>query len=153
MIIMNEDRFSGRKSRSFGVFLLISSAVILFVSIGLPILINKTIDPTGLTISGFIIIPTLGLFLWAWIDTYYQIYETNLKIKCGPFAWRIPVSEIKLIRLNQKTIGGTIKPTLSWNSIEIKYKKHQSIFITPDRQDDFIGRLKTINDKIEIKQK
>jgi hypothetical protein len=149
----NEDRFSGRKSRSFGLFLLISSAVILFVSIGLPILINKTIDPTGLTISGLIVIPTLGLFVWAWIGTYYQINETDLKIKCGPFLWRIPFSEIKLIRLNQKTIGGTIKPTLSWNSIEIIYKKHRSIFITPDRQDDFVRQLKTINDKIEIKQK
>jgi hypothetical protein len=151
MVTMNDDRFSGRKSRSFGLFLLISSAVILFVAIGLPILINNTIDPTGLTISGLIVIPTLGLFLWAWIDTYYQLNETDLKIKCGPFVWRIQVSEIKLIRLNQKTIGGTIKPTLSWNSIEIKYKKHRSVFVTPDRQDDFIGRLKTINDKIEIK--
>ena len=151
MVTMNDDRFSGRKSRSFGLFLLISSAVILFVAIGLPILINNTIDPTGHTISGLIVIPTLGLFLWAWIDTYYQLNETDLKIKCGPFVWRIQVSEIKLIRLNQKTIGGTIKPTLSWNSIEIKYKKHRSVFVTPDRQDDFIGRLKTINDKIEIK--
>jgi Protein of unknown function (DUF1200). len=146
-----DNRFSGKRSPSFGIFLLISSAVILFVAIGLPILINKTIDSTGLLISSLIVLPTLGLFLWAWIETYYQINEAELKIKCGPFVWMIPVSEIKLIRLNQKTIGGTIKPTLSWSSIEIKYKKHRSIFVTPDRQDDFIGRLKTINDKIEVK--
>ena len=58
-----------------------------------------------------------------------------------------------MIRLNQKTIGGTIKPTLSWNSIEIRYKKHRSVFVTPERQDEFVGRLKSINDKIEIKRK
>lgn len=58
-----------------------------------------------------------------------------------------------MIRLNQKTIGGTIKPTLSWNSMEIKYKEYRSVFITPGRKDDFLGPLKRINDKIEIKEK
>ncbi len=57
-----------------------------------------------------------------------------------------------MIRLNQKTIGGTWKLTLSWNCMEIKYKKSRSIYITPERQDDFIHQLKTINHNIEIKQ-
>jgi hypothetical protein len=153
MTSKKDNRYSGTKSRSFGLFLLISSAVIVFVAIGLPILINKTIDLTGLIIAGLIVIPTLGLFLWAWLDTFYLIDKENLKIKCGPFMWRINVSDIKTIRLNQKTIGGTMKPTLAWNSIEIRYKKYRSIFITPERQDDFVSRLKEINDKIEIKQK
>jgi hypothetical protein len=146
-------KYSGKKSRSFGLFLLLSSIVILFVTIGLPILVNKSLDSTGLIISSLIILPTLGLFLWAWIDTFYLIDKDNLKVKCGPFVWRINVLDIKIIRLNQKTIGGTMKPTLSWSSIEIRYKKYRSIFISPERQEDFISQLKSINDKIEIKQK
>ena len=153
MIEKLDNRFSGKRSRSFGIFLLISSAVILLVAIGLPILINKTFDSTGLLISSLIAFPTLGLFLWAWLDTSYLIRDTDLKVKCGPFIWKIPIAEIKMIRLNQKTIGGTIKPTLSWNSIEIRYNKHRSVFVTPERQDEFVSRLKSINDKIEIKQK
>jgi hypothetical protein len=65
----------------------------------------------------------------------------------------MPISEILLIRLNQKTIGGAWKPTLSWDCIEIKNKKSGSVFITPDNLNDFIGHLKRLNERIEIKEK
>lgn len=71
-----DNRFAGKKSQSFDVFLLLSSAAILFVAFGLPILINKTIDSTGLLIASMIVTPTLVLFLWAWIDTSYMIRNT-----------------------------------------------------------------------------
>jgi hypothetical protein len=145
--------FSGKKSLSYGIFLLISIAGIIFTVIGLPILVNKSIDSTGLLFSSLIGIPVFGLFIWIWISSYYLISKNDLKVKWGPFVWNIPVSEINIIRLNQRTIGGILKPTLSWKSIEIKYKKYRSIFVSPYRQDDFVSRLKRINDKIELKLK
>ena len=153
MTSKNDLRFSGKRSFSFGVFLLISIAGIIFTMIGLPIMVNKSIDSTGLLFSSLIGIPVIGLFLWIWLNTYYLISEKNLKVKRGPFVWKVPISEINIIRLNQRTIGGIFKPTLSWKSIEIRYKKYRSVFVTPDRLDDFVGRLKEINDKIEIKHK
>jgi hypothetical protein len=146
-------KFSGQRSTSFGIFLLISIAAIIFTMIGLPILVSKSIDSTGLLFSCLIGIPVIGLFIWIWTNTYYLIKENKLHIKSGPFFWKIPISDINVIRLNQRTVGGILKPTLSWQSIEIKYKKYRSIFITPDRQEDFINRLKEKNGKIEIKQK
>lgn len=152
MSLIEGQRFACERSISFGIFLLISIAAILFSMIVLPILLNKSFDSTGLLFSSLIGIPVIGLFIWIFTNTYYLIKENILHIKSGPFFWKIPISDINIIRLNQKTLGGLLKPSLSWQSIEINYKDYRSIFISPERQDDFIAQLKLINDKIEIKQ-
>ena len=114
---------------------------------------SDSLSIAGLIISIFITTIVVGLFLWIWFDTNYVIDNGLLIAKSGPMIWKVQISEIIFIRLNQKTIGGNWKPTLSWNCIEIRYKKYRSIFITPERQDDFIRQIKQINDKIEIKEK
>ncbi len=144
-------KFAVKKSSSFGYFLLISTIVTGFVAIGFPILFDDSFNIEGLT-AGIITTSLLGgLFFWIWFDTNYVIDNDFLIAKSGPLNWKVPIREISFIRLNQKTIGGTWKPTLSWNCIEIRYKKYRSVFIAPEKQDDFIGQLKQINDKIEIK--
>ena len=145
-------KYSAKKERSFGLFLLICSLMIIGVAYGLPLLLNDTYSSKEFMLISLFVTPVLGLFLWCWFDTYYQIDNETLIAKCGPFIWRVSIRGITLIRLNQKTIGGTLKPTLSWNSIEIQYRKYRSIYINPDKQDDFLSKLKSINDKIEIKQ-
>jgi hypothetical protein len=148
-----DTKFAVRKSNSFGYFLLISVIVIGFATIGLPLLADDSFNITGL-IAGLIITTLVsGLFLWIWISTNYIIDNDFLIAKSGPLIWRVPIREISYVRLNQKTIGGTWKPTLSWNCIEIRYKKYRSIFITPEKQNDFLGQLKQINDNIEMKEK
>ena len=136
---------------SFGLFLLVSSLILLGVAYGLPLLLNKTYSINDFLISSIIVIPLLGVFLWCWLDTYYLIDNDKLIIKYGPFMWRVAIQKITIIRLNQKTIGGTWKLTLSWDSIEIRYSD-RSIYITPQNQDSFLTELKHLNNKIEIKQ-
>ena len=63
----------------------------------------------------------------------------------------ISIQDVKTIRTNQNTIGGIIKPTLSWKCIEIDYGKYKTISISPANQDSFINILKDFNEKIEIK--
>lgn len=147
-----DTKFAVKKSCSFGYFLLIISIVIGVVAIGLPVLTKDSQSASELLISIIITAMSVGLFLWIWIDTYYIIDNETLIAKSGPMIWKVPIKEISFIRLNQKTIGGIWKPTLSWDCIEIKYKKYRSISITPVKQDDFIGQLKQLNVNIEIKK-
>jgi hypothetical protein len=144
-------KYSCERGLSFGVFLLAGSLILLGVAYGLPLLLHETTSIKIYIIKSLIVIPLPGVFLWGWLDTYYLIDNETLIAKCGPFIWRVAIRKITIIRLNQKTIGGTLKPTLSWNSIEIRYN-YRSIYITPQKQDSFISELKIINDKIEIKQ-
>ncbi len=147
------NKFYSKKSRSFGGILI---AAILFISLivyGLPVLLHDTFDLMGFIVSSLIVSITIGLFLWLWIGTYYLIDNEMLIAKSGPLIWKVPTKEISFIRLNQETIGGTWKLTLSWKCIEIKYKKSRSIFISPNNESDFLDRLVKINPQIEIKQK
>ena len=149
-----KNRYLGKKSCSFGIFLLISLLVILFVAVGLPLIFEGSINITQWIIISVIVIPIIVLFLWWWLDTYYIIDHYLLIVKWGPFKWKVDINDISIIRLNQKTLGGTWKLTSSWDCIEIEYKKNyenRSIFITPDKQDDFIKHLKSIKNTIEIR--
>lgn len=144
-------RYPVKKDLSFGIFLPISCLIITGVAFGLPLLLNEAFSVREFLIVSIFVILVIGLILWCWYGTFYLIENGILIARCGPFTWKIPVREITTIRLNQKTIGGIWKPSLSWNSIQIQYGKYQSINITPVKQDDFLNELQKINDKIEIK--
>jgi hypothetical protein len=145
-------KFTCVKSFSFGIFLVAVSLVILLLAIALPWLSR---DIHSFTVSivrvlSVLIMPLLGL--WIWFGTYYVIENEMLVARSGPMIFKIPVSKISVIRLNQKTIGGIWKPTTSWNSIQIEYNKFDSVFISPVNQEEFITELLKINPGICLKQ-
>ena len=146
-------KFICKKDLSFGIFLVISGLVIIGVSIVLPFLTDDNYSLSKLIITTLIITQVFGLYFWLWFGTNYSIDNDKLIVRFGPFIWRVAIKEITLIRLNQKTIGGIWKPTLSWNCIEIKYKKDSSISLSPVDESEFLDRLLNVNDKIKIKPK
>jgi hypothetical protein len=143
-------KYSCKKGHSFGIFLLTGALVIVGVAYGLPFLSDETYSFKKFILTTIFVIPVPGLFLWCWLGTYYLIDNETLITRCGPFIRRVSIKEITLIRLNQRTISGIWKPTLSFDSIEVQYKTDQSIYITPQNQDDFLSELKNTNDKIKV---
>lgn len=146
-------RFSCVKSPSFGIFLISVSLLIPILAIALPWYtgdIHSNVDLIARTFFAFIL-PLLSL--WIWFGTYYVIDNEILITQSGPMIFKIPVSQISVIRLNQKTIGGLWKPTTSWNSIQIEYNKFDSVYISPVKEDEFISELRRINPGIVVKQK
>ncbi len=143
-------KYKVRKGRSMGIFLVASAFFVLFFSMGLPLIVEKAITYKSLIISIFTTVPLIAFFIWIWFDTYYIVDQEILKAKNGPFVWRVAIKDINLIRLNQPTIIGVIKPTLSFRSMEIVYNKYNSIFITPEQEDKFLDHLKSICSEIQI---
>ncbi|KEQ23212.1 PH domain-containing protein [Paenibacillus tyrfis] len=98
----------------------------------------------------WIIIPVLLLifafFMWTWFTTNYEVQQDTLIVKSGPFRWRIPISSIRRIRRSK---NGTSSPALSLDRLEITYTQG-SILISPDQEQQFLTRFKTLNHKIEI---
>ena len=142
-----------KKSRSFGMFLIFTCLFITLIAYGQLLLKNDSYSALDFIIPSLIVTPVLGLFLWIWKATYYLIHNEILIAKSGPLIWKVPIKEITLIRLNQDTIGGTWKLTLSWSCIEVKYNKYRSIFISPSNEGEFLERILKINSKIDIRQK
>lgn len=143
--------FQAEKSAGFGLFLLAVGLLVLFLSVGLPLITIDGLNSITMLIKCFITFIVNGFFLWCWLSTYYKFDNKTLIVKCGPFRWLLPIKEIKSIRLNQNTFGGIIKPTLSWKCIEIDYSDNKTISISPKNQDRFLDILKDINNEISIK--
>lgn len=93
-----------------------------------------------------VLLLTFAFFMWTWFTTNYEVQHDTLIVKSGPFRWRIPISSIRRIR---KTNNGTSSPALSLDRLEITHTQG-SILISPDQEQQFLTRLKTINHKIEI---
>jgi hypothetical protein len=147
---MNE-KFKSKKSKGFGALLLITSVLFIFLGIGLPLILKHSFDLIELVIKTLIIILVLGLFVWIWTGTYYTIDKEKLISKCGPFRFLVLIKEIKTIRTDQNTIGGIIRPTLSWKCIDIEYGKYKTISISPENLERFINTLTDLNKEIKIK--
>lgn len=144
--------FHSKRSKSFGYFLLISGAVVILITV-LPTLIYSETSITAGVVSGGIGIIVAAFFLWCWISTFYSIKNEILTVRFGPIVWKVPVKDISEVRLNQETFGGTWKLTLSWKSMEIKYRKNKSVFISPENEKMFLELLLKINGTITISAK
>jgi hypothetical protein len=145
------EQFKSIKSCGYGTLLIIASVLIIVLLFGWSIISKDPIYIYELIIKCLVTILLIGFFIWYWNRTYYTIDKEYLIVKSGPLHWVISIQDIKTIRLNQNTIGGIIKPTLSWKCIEIDYGKSKTISISPENQERFINILKDINNKIEIK--
>ena len=145
-------KFSCVKSVSFGIFLLFFSLLILFLALVLQ-WYSGNIHTSSDLIARILFVSIIPFFsLWIWFGTYYVIDNEILIARSGPIKFKIPVGQITVIRLNQKTIVGLWKPTTSWNSIQVEYNKFDSVFISPLNQGEFIKELLKINPGIAIKQ-
>lgn len=144
-------KFACKKDLSFGMLVLISGLLIwaLFILSFL----TASSDPLEYIVPGLIAFVVSGFFLWGWMGTFYLLDKEKLTARSGPFRWKIPVQDIRYIRLNQKTIGGTWKPTLAWDCIEIRYGRSRAVFITPLDEKGFLSAVKDLNHDIQIKEK
>jgi hypothetical protein len=145
-------KFRSVKAVTFGLFLLCISLLILFLAAGYPWISGNIHSMSDLVSRIFMgmVIPSFSL--WMWFGTSYTIEKDILTARCGPQVFKIHVSLISVVRLNQKTIGALWKPTLSWNSMQVEYNKSDSVFISPEKQDEFIAELLKINPGIEIRK-
>ena len=144
-------KFNSRKSSAFGAILILVSALLVILFFVIPVKSDNHINNVGPILEVVFTVLVIGLFAWVWSTTFYAIDKDKLKIKSGPFDWEISIQTIRSIRLNRNAVGGIIKPTLSWDCIEIEYENNKTISISPENQDIFIRILLDLNMQIEIK--
>ncbi|MDX1277871.1 PH domain-containing protein [Oceanihabitans sediminis] len=100
-------------------------------------------------IGGVVLLVLLFAFvLHVFLKTEYTINNKELEIKCGFFSYKpIHISEIREINKTNNIISS---PAASFDRIEVKHGKYDSIILSPKDKLQFSKDLREINPNIKI---
>jgi len=84
---------------------------------------------------------TVGILLplWVLVSLRYFLSDDGLRVRCGPFHWRIAIKEITVI---SPTHNLKSSPALSLDRLLIEYGEDRRIIISPEPRDEFLRQLK-----------
>lgn len=138
-------KFKSEKSAIFALVIFSITAVIF------TLLITEILYHSGKNlIMPLLMMLPVGLLLWIWFGTDYEIKDGWLHYRTGPFRGKIEISSIREIR--KASVFGIIgiKPALSTNGILICYNKYDEVYISPENKRDFIAELHRYNAAIKL---
>jgi hypothetical protein len=81
---------------------------------------------------------SVGLPIWLLLATSYAFTATELKIRCGPFGWRVPLDEIRNVTATRDPLSS---PALSLDRLRIDFGRKGSIMISPSDKEGFLQEL------------
>jgi hypothetical protein len=105
----------------------------------------------------FIVISSIHILLilflvWTYKTTFYKIENSDLHWNSGPFYGKIDITKINKIEYHKGIYVPTIwKPALSHIGLIIRYNKYDDIYISPEKQQEFIATLQNLNPNITFK--
>jgi hypothetical protein len=94
--------------------------------------------PESWPIIALILLLLVGFQVWVLTSTDYTITTNELKIRSGPFFWKIPFRDITAVAQTNSRRSG---PALSMDRLRIDYRKDKSILISPDNKEAFLQEL------------
>jgi membrane protein YdbS with pleckstrin-like domain len=80
----------------------------------------------------------LGLPVWLFTSTAYEVGNDVLLVRSGPFRWRIPLSEITSVEPSRSLLSS---PALSLDRLRIRYGKHRAVLVSPKDKAGFMRAL------------
>lgn len=118
---------------------------------------------TGLTILGmykgemdpnerWVLVPVslaIGLVLWLYFGTIYELKDNALIYKSGPFNGKINAVRIKEV-VKDTTVYVGFRPATARNGLLVKYDTYNEIYISPETNETFISKLLEMNSEIKI---
>lgn len=139
--------YKSKRSKRLNAIFILTFAIIIAATI--PAFINDI----GSEFYFVIAINILSLFLLfsIAIKTEYKIKDDLLYWQSGPFFGKIDIKNIKKIQHHKGIYVPTVwKPALSQIGLIITYNKFDDIYISPEKEAEFIESLTKINPSIEI---
>jgi hypothetical protein len=140
-------RYKSSRSKRLNVIFILTIALIIGVTI--PALIGEL--ETELYFVVGINILTLLLLVFIILKTEYEIKNSFLYWQSGPFYGKIDINSIRKIEHHNGIFVPTIwKPALSQTGLILTYNKFDDIYISPQKEAEFIALLLAINPKIQV---
>lgn len=88
-------------------------------------------------VAGVLAIGVL-LPLWLLVSLRYFLTDSALRVRCGPFKWRIPIAEISAI---SPTNNAASSPAMSLDRLLIEYGDSKQLMISPEPRAEFIRQI------------
>jgi hypothetical protein len=76
--------------------------------------------------------------LWIVVSLRYFLSDQALRIRCGPFTWRIALGEITAV---SETSNPLSSPALSFDRLRIEYGNGRAVMISPEPREEFLRQL------------
>ncbi|MCC7548599.1 MAG: PH domain-containing protein [Burkholderiales bacterium] len=93
---------------------------------------------TGLPVSIVVVLIGAVLPMWILLGTVYSIESGTLRIRSGPFSWRIPVASITSVEPSRSPVSS---PALSLERLRVEYGAGKSILVSPADRQAFIAAI------------
>jgi hypothetical protein len=85
-----------------------------------------------------LLLPGAALPLWLLKSTDYTLDESELRVRSGPFKWRIRLRDIRTVTPTHNPLSS---PALSLDRLRIDYGPLKSIMISPVDKERFLAEL------------
>ena len=73
--------------------------------------------------------------VWMYATTDYRVEGDELRIRSGPFRWRVNLPSVRRLRATRSPLSA---PALSLNRIEIEYGRFATVLVSPADRQGFI---------------
>lgn len=117
--------------------LLVAMAVSLMAALEVVI----AMPSSGWWIALFVAAIGIGVPAWLLLGTGYRLDEGELRIRSGPFRWRILLASINSVEPSANPIAS---PALSLKRLRIDYGTGQTLYISPRDRDRFLADLERL---------
>lgn len=87
-----------------------------------------------------IIVLSIGLLLWIYFGTNYELSEEGFIYRSGPINGKISIHRISEI-INGKTSWIGLRPATAQKGLIIKYDEYNEIYISPKTNEAFIEKI------------
>lgn len=110
-----------------------SSIVCLFVSASVVVS-----EVPGRYMIAVVLLVSSASSLWILLSTSYTLHGGELRVRCGPFRWTVPLSEIRDVRSTRNPLSS---PAPSLDRLRIDYGTGRWIMISPCDKQSFLREL------------
>jgi len=93
---------------------------------------------TGLLVAVVLVLIGAILPMWILLGTVYSVESGTLRIRSGPFSWRIAVESIRAIEPSRSPVSS---PALSLERLRVEYGAGKWVLVSPADQRAFIAAI------------
>jgi hypothetical protein len=119
-------------------WLLVVLVAAMAVSLGSSVMVLRATAPAvpWHALAGLLV--GFGLPLWVLLSTRYVIDGRELRVRSGPFSWRVPIDEITAITHTSNPLSS---PALSLRRLRIEWGHGRAVMISPQHEEAFLREM------------